>query len=304
MTREPYSRPTIALVLWLSIFVLMTAAAFGRQKESAQNDLPPVYLNHISICVDQQTYDDIGKSDFIQNQFAGFSRSTTVSNGGETWTGTYIRGRNTYIEFFAPSGDSRIGDAGIGLGVEEEGGINIVYSALMKMSGGRVRKDLRTKKIDGRDIPWFYDIGIDDADESADFVCWVMEYHRDYMKNLYPEAGAGENGITRSQVLSHAFKNDRYFEDIEEATLALSGPEADRFVDELRSFGYKIIQHDGRRECIGPDIKFTVIPRTSSEGGITNLRLSLLKPVEGQNVLTFGPKSILKIAGKHAVWTF
>ena len=282
----------------------MSGCTIIRQQASAPSQVPPVYLNHLSIVLDRQTYDDILHSDFLCNQFADFSNSTTVADGGQSWTGIYIRGEHTYIELFAPFGDWRVGDVGIGLGVEQEGGVDIIYNVFKDMFGERATKDLRTRRIGENDIPWFYEVSIDIGNDSSEFVDWVMEYHRDYLKERYPDAESGENGITRRQALLRSFKSERYLEDVYEVTVALSEKQASQFVHELRALGYKVEERDGRRECIGPDIKFDVIPRSSSATATTGLKLKLLRPKEGQEVFRFGSKSELTFQGREATWMF
>jgi hypothetical protein len=290
--------------LWLCLICFIPAYAVSQQQASAVNQLPPVYLNHLYLVLDKQTYDDIGGSDFIRNQFAGFSQSTTVANGGASWTGTYIRGEHTYIELFAPFDSHKVGDAGIGFGVEQEGGVELIYNRLKSLVGEKAKKNLRIRKIDEKEIPWFYQVSVDYGDGSSGFGDWVMEYHRDFLKTRYPDAKPEEDGITRRQALLRSFKHDRYFEDIYEVTVALSDGQANQFVDELRAFGYKVKGHGGKRECAGADIKFVVIPRTSYSVGITKLRLRLLRPKEGQKIYRFGSKSVLKFDGKQATWSF
>jgi hypothetical protein len=271
---------------------------------SAPTQVPPVYLNHLSIVLDRQTYDDILHSDFLYNQFADFSNSTTVADGGQSWTGIYIRGEHTYIELFAPFGDWRVGDVGIGLGVEQEGRVDLIYNIFKDLFGERVTKDLRRRKIGEKEIPWFYEVSVDFGNDSSEFVDWVMEYHRYYLKEKYPDVESRENGITRRQVLLRSFKSERYLEDVYEVMVALSEKQAGQFVHELMALGYKVEERDGRRECIGPDIKFVIIARSPSAAATMGLKLKLLRPKEGQEVFRFGSKSELTFQGKEATWIF
>ena len=288
----------------LCLICFMLGCAVSRQQAPSSTKVPPVYLNHLSIVLDRQTYDDILRSDFLRDQFADFSNSTTVADGGQSWTGTYIRGEHTYIELFAPFGDYRVGDVGIGLGVEQEGGVDMIYNIFKGLFGERATKDLRRRRIGDKEIPWFYEVSCDFGDESSDFVDWVMEYHRDYLKERYPDAEPGEYGIARRQALLRSFKSERYLEDVYEVTVALSEKQASQFVHELGVLGYKVKERGGRRECTGPDIKFVVIARPPSTAATTGLKLRLLRPKEGQKVFRFGSKSELTFQGRQASWTF
>ena len=101
-----------------------------------------------------------------------------------------------------------------------------------------------------------------------------------------------------------SFRSERYLEDVYEVTVALSEKQASQFVYELRALGYKVEERGGRRECIGPDIRFVVIPRSSSGAATTGLKLRLLRPKEGQEVFRFGSKSELTLHGRVATWMF
>jgi hypothetical protein len=288
----------------LCLICFMSGCAVSRQQAPAPTQVPPVYLNHLSLVLDRQTYDDILHSDFLRDQFAGFSNITTVDGEGQSWTGTYIWGEHTYIELLAPFGDFSVGDVGIGLGVEQEGRIDTIYNIFKDLFGERATKDLRRRRTGEKEIPWFYEVSVEYGDESSDFVDWVMEYHRDYLKERYPDAESGENGITRRQALLRSFKSERYLEDVYEVTVALSEKQASQFVYELRALGYKVEERGGRRECIGPDIRFVVIPRSPSAAATTGLKLRLLHAKEGQEVFRFGSKSELTLQGRQATWIF
>ena len=282
----------------------MSAGTVGRQQAPAPAQVPPVYLNHLYLVLDRQTYDDVLRSDFLRDQFAGFSSSTTVAGGDQSWTGAYIWGEHTYIELLAPGGDDRVGDIGIGLGTEQEGGVDTIYNIFKGLFGERATKDLRTRRLGEKEIPWFYEVSVDPGDSASDFVDWVMEYHRDYLKERYPDAESGENGITRRQALQRSFKSDRYLEDVYEVTVALSERQASQFVHELSALGYSIEDRGRRRECTGPDIRFVVIPRADAAGATLQLRMSLSRPRQGQEVFRFGAKSELMFLGKQATWVF
>jgi hypothetical protein len=144
--------------------------------------LSAVYLNHLYRVLDEQTYNDIIKSDFMRGEFANFEERTSVSNNGKTWTGAYFYGEQTYIEFFMDGKfpQFKTNESGIGFGVEETGARDIYYNRLKEKLDEQADKGLITQKIGGKDIAWFYDAGVTYKDDNQTFFDWLMEYEKDY----------------------------------------------------------------------------------------------------------------------------
>ncbi|MEU2482953.1 DUF5829 family protein, partial [Streptomyces sp. NPDC013130] len=84
---------------------------------SAQEEAPPtgrqlLFYNHAYGVLDRETADAIEHSAYLRH-FANFQVSTTTGAGGETWTGRYLKGRETYLELFGvgdvPGQDGTLG---------------------------------------------------------------------------------------------------------------------------------------------------------------------------------------------------
>jgi len=150
---------------------------------------PAIYVNHVFVTLDNKTYNDITRSGFMLKQFAPFEERTTNSNPGESWTGAYFYGEHTYFELFnvAKNPDFKTGESGIGFGVEREGEIDIVYERLKNTFSENVTKRLRTRKNNKGDVPWFYSTAVDYKDKTQSLFTWVMEYHPNYLKNMFPD---------------------------------------------------------------------------------------------------------------------
>jgi hypothetical protein len=93
-----------------------------------------------------------------------------------------------------------------------------------------------------------------------------------------------------------------YFRDIYEVTVALDDAQTRRLINELEAFGYAIREDGKMKICKGPGIKFIVTPLNTSTGGITKLKMSLLRKKQGQKTYKFGAKSVLTFKGKTASW--
>ncbi len=311
------SRKSVNLLFILFVFAafqsLAAASILAQAKLSNSNRqaasgrlLPPVYFNHLFVTLDNQTYSEITQSEFMRNQFANFEERTTTSNAGESWTGGYFYGEHTYFELFniEKNPGFKIGESGIAFGVEEVGGIELIYDQLKTKVSEKVKKILRTRKIENKDIPWFYEVGVDYEDATLTLFTWVMEYHKDYLKNMYPDLKPEKNGIMRRQNLAPRFDQSKFLKDVYEATIALDDKQASRFLAELKAFGYVVKDKGKKKICKGPDIKFIVVPPIASISKITELKISLLREKEGQKTYGFGTKSTLEFKGKTAIWRF
>ena len=146
---------------------------------SAQN--VPVYFNHVFLTFDSADISAIRNSDFIKNEFAGFSTKTTVADSGRKWTGSYIHGIDSYFEMFGPSDvDDSIGVSGIGFSVDIAGDMSKLDSQLKK--DYKTVKELNHRKMDDKMIPWFTSLRIDDSAyfSNSHIYFWVMEYTHEY----------------------------------------------------------------------------------------------------------------------------
>lgn len=73
-----------------------TAQAEGSRSSS---DRQLLFYNHSYGVFDRETADAIEHSDYLR-EFANFQVRTTTGTGGQTWTGRYLMGRETYLELF------------------------------------------------------------------------------------------------------------------------------------------------------------------------------------------------------------
>ena len=249
-----------------------------------------IYLNHLYLVPDEQTYQDISQSEFLRNEFAGFSQRTTISKE-ESWTGTYLNGETTYIEFLkAQEPGITKGNCGIGFGVDRPGELKLVQERMQELIKVPVKRSLTTMKRGTEDIPWFHSVGVDYPDRDWSFDIWVMEYHKDHLKTRYPNAfSVGD--ITRKQYNSRRFSKERYLRNVIGISLALPDAQADRFAEQLECFGYESEEVGQKTIFHGPEIDITVIRGTAPILGITELTLSLMRNKTGQMVYRFGSKS-------------
>lgn len=107
-----------------------TAQAEGNRSSS---DRQLLFYNHSYGVLDRETADAIEHSDYLRD-FANFQVRTTTGSGGQTWTGRYLMGRQTYLELFGVGDiagpDGTLGSAGLGLSTERDGDLATVTERL------------------------------------------------------------------------------------------------------------------------------------------------------------------------------
>lgn len=272
----------------------------------ASAQAPKVYLNHVVIVTDSATYAAIGASPFLRDDFAGVQQLTVGAEGGATWTGTYIFGRNTYIELFAPGGVA--GSAGTGMisfGVERRGALWQVREHLTKALAGGVDSMLRTRARRKEEVPWFYGVSARGVMTGSRFPTWVMEYFPDY-QHLWDSSRASDPvNVTRASQTVGIYRPERPLEDVVGITLAADQPDRDRIEAEARAFGYRIVGTTDRLVLEGPDLHLTVVPAGPDRRGVTELRLKLRRAPSAPSEHRFGPRSVLRVESDGtATWSF
>ena len=142
----------------------------------------PVYLNHVIITLDEETYEAIGANPFVRGEYAPFSQSTKTSEAAGTYSGSYLYGENTYIELFASESDE--GYCAIGFGVEQIGASVDVCSQLNAAFGGDVSPQLNFQIEEEQRVPWFYFIDLPlPALANSNLNTWIMEYLPDIFQH-------------------------------------------------------------------------------------------------------------------------
>ncbi|MCY3771595.1 MAG: DUF5829 family protein [Gemmatimonadetes bacterium] len=209
----------------------------------------PVYLNHLLIFLDTDTYHSIGASGFLNEHFACSEERTTHDQAtGMSWTGRYYYGRDTYFEFMNPDRTSWAPRDALAFGIEQEGGSEELAGRLERELTRDITLFKRKRRFRGQDVPWFWTVDIPRKD-GARLISWVMEYDPVFLNRWTPDLppekpDAGTAGIARSGFLTRyrsAIGDElpnRLFRDITSVTVTLPPDEADLLEAELGVYGY------------------------------------------------------------------
>lgn len=221
--------------------------------------MSPVYLNHLLIFLDAETYRSIGASGFLNEHFACSEERTTHDQATSmSWTGRYYYGRDTYFEFMDPGRTSWAPRDGLAFGIEKEGGSAELAGRLESELNRDITLFKRSRRYRDQDIPWFWTVDIP-RKEDARLISWVMEYDPGFLDRWAPDLppgkpGAGTAGIGRRGFLTRyrsAIGDDlsgRLFRDITSVTVTLPSVEADLLEAELKVYGYTATKIDSTAE--------------------------------------------------------
>jgi len=134
---------------------------------------PALLLNHVYVVPDRATFDALEASEFLR-RFAVVEKRETV-RGDASYTGLYLYGRRTYVEFLPPGamGVLVVGNSGLALGIETAGGTDTLVG-LLEEHGIPTREAAFTRRLGAEDVPWFRLFGVEMP--SAALALFSMEY--------------------------------------------------------------------------------------------------------------------------------
>ena len=269
-----------------------------------------VFLNHINAVIDEKTYDEIVKSEFLKNEFCN-SKEKTNADKQRSWTGFYMTGESTYIEFFNNKNkqslrEMKIAQIGVGFSVDTKEEFEKVFTLLKQKFADDIHDGLLEKKINNHLVPWFYYIEFKgDASEMLQkdtLDTWIMAYDKDYLKFKNMKQ-ADKDSITRKEYNADLFDKNKFFKDIEEITYLLNDEVKQKFIERQTSLGYTCEEAEDFTICRGPEITFKLKPAGDQTCKLLQLGMSLNREVKDLKTYHIG-NSTIELKNKTATWTF
>lgn len=283
-----------------------TTAAAGTSPPSTDRQL--LFYNHSYGVLDRETADAIEHSAYLRG-FANFQVRTTTGAGGQTWTGRYLMGRETYLELFGvgdvPGQDGTLGSTGMGVSTESAGDIATVTERLRDEGVADPIAFRQTRDFgDGVPVPWFD--AVFTTDQYDAFQAWAMEYLPEYFAdprgNTEPADHPGDVG--RERYLSDDYSS-RLMRDVTSVRLAVTARDLASTVPLLRAGGFAVRSTaDGGvvAKGGGTTIRLDAVPRDSA--GLRQVVFALNQPVEYRHEERIGHSTLVVGPGARAVWTF
>jgi hypothetical protein len=282
----------------VSILLLIIPCALAHSADR----VPPVFLTHFYVVLDSTSYDALRSSPQVAALAGG--KENNVVAGNRKWTGFYLYGRHTYMEFFgaqALPGDMRPGDTGLGLTVEEAGGVTAIAARLRTIYGDRVEMSTTPSTSASGDIPWFTSTDIkSDAPEALS--TWFMEIDPGFLAAKHPGESI-EHPLSREQYMKWRFLPDHPLDDVVGLTAALDPAGTTQLATELELVGWSVHRQARGFVAVGPDVKLTVVP-AGSRAGIQQVELRLRQSVPRQRIELGKAQLLLEgTTGRFVFWT-
>lgn len=262
----------------------------------AVEKLPKVYLNQVSVVLDDVTFKGIIKSDFIQKKFANVDAGMPkFGKANDTVNAIYVRGKNTYVQILNsknPYG-MKEGQIALGFSAEQINGAKQLHDSLFAASAFRID----SVSVNGNNVASATVFNLSATD--AAFNYFFSDYHPDVMQALYKQ-NFKSKPIKRSDFLKKRYSVDRLFNDITEISLQLSKTETSPFVEVLKQLDFNVSEKNNNYVAKGNDI---VIRIKVSEEVIPKLQLKLKMnaPKDGNYNLN---NSKLDFDGSYGTWNF
>ena len=264
-----------------------------------------LFYNHAYGVFDRETADAVEHSAYLR-EFANFQVRTTTGAGGDTWTGRYLYGRETYVEVFGVGDvpDTELGFAGMGVSTERDGDLDTVVERLQAAGITDPIEFLQTRDFgDGVPVPWFD--AIFTSEQFDTFGAWAMEYRPEYLadprSNVEPPSFPGD--VSRERYLNDGYR-DHLMRDITGVHLAVTELDLNNSVSLLRAGGFSVKTVPDGVVAVrgGTTIRFEEVP--VDQVGLRSVEFSLNRPVSYRHEEQLGNSTLVVGPGPCAVWTF
>jgi hypothetical protein len=290
----------------LPLLLLLTLPGLMLPEQAA---LPPIYFSHMTLWVDPVTYQAVRESAFLRNQFSAFETRTTETEHSivPTYTGTYLYGKRTYLEFVVagsvPSQPTRVGEFGVAMWVDDVQYLPAITDRLVARTHASAEGGTRMLTVNGRQIRWFEFVSPlfpEQRELTAD--AWVLANYPTYLGERYPNLLPEQEGTTREKALQFSNQPERMLKDVTGFTLVLGSNEIERLIQELQAFGYKIRLEEGKSIAQGPEIEFVLIPAAGKQAHSIEIEMGLNQSKSGEADYHFG-EAYLRFHDKTATLT-
>jgi hypothetical protein len=262
-----------------------------------------IEFNHLYVTLDTETLESIAKSEFISQEFCTISRDT-VETDTESWAGTYLRGKHSYIELFPPGGAEglREGFSGIAFNSKQAGQIDIVDEKLKSLVAQETFSSLQVRQTEEGKVPWFHYLALKSEREA--FSPWLMEFHQDYLdyKNIkLTSAGCFDRAAYLKNL---ATSETSLFDDISEVHLELTLAEHEELALLLRVFGYESSGVGDITTYRSHGFTLQVSQKVAPSYRIRKVFCTMKGQAHQERKFTFGDNAQLNVGRKLAIWQF
>ena len=268
---------------------------------------PPhtIFFNHSFTVLDAETANAIEHSDYLKT-FGTFEVRTTTANGGETWTGRYIAGKQTYLEFFGPKdlqGPGVVpGISGLAISPDKAGGLSMIKAALIRQ---HVKPDIshRTRLYGKDEIPWFNSVSL--PGETQSFEMWAMEYLPSYFDDSRTgrEPADYPGDISRERYQPDTYRQ-KLMRDVSVIEIACPASDIPPALALFSAAGFTIRKTKDRLEASDGSTTVILDAVPLAEAGWRRVVFDLNALAADAHIEHIGRSILVVGPGDHAVWSF
>jgi len=246
----------------------------GAQASPAQQPAAPLTearpaLNHLYIVVDGPTFaalrDDPVLAALLGRTDGGLPDYAPPQADADR---LFFRGRETYLEIFAPENRFKepVGKVGLGLGLDVSDHFDAVERAWRGHCGDRARRTPVEYRRSTPPTPWYDAVQCDDTATGPHLAVWAMVYRPEFQ---HWQTGADASQpplIRRAEILAPRVAAGQGRFDIVGLTLALSPDLQDRLISQLVAAGFQ--RHD-RLDAIdleGDGLRLRLVEPSTTRG--------------------------------------
>lgn len=289
---------------WIfSFFFLLLSSSSTFLCQDQDNKRIMVFASHISLTVDDETFAELQTSDFLLNEFARTTVKLLKVDSELSWTGVYIFGRNTYLEFFVAEKDWPVGSCSIAFKVSEVGALKKLKDKLEEQWGisfGEI--ELRTKITDELESPWFHYLDLYDFIGSNTLSPWLLEWHPESIAQYFNKPITKLVDEHGARYDDPSFSAERILENIIEINVPLKRSELEEWSQFLMAIGFERKDFGNEVHFFRSDLMFNFF--IDSKASILELKMSLLREYKSREEYCFGKRLRLKFNGDRTASLF
>jgi hypothetical protein len=258
------------------VFAIAAALALvgGAQASPADQTAAPraesrPALNHVYIVVDGPTFaalrDDPALAAVLGRTDGGLPDYAPPQADADR---IFFRGRETYLEIFAPENRFKepLGKVGLGLGLDASDDFDAVERTWRIHCGDRARRMLVEYRRSIPPTPWYDAVQCDDTAAGPVLAVWAMVYRPEFQRWQTGVDASQPPLIRRADILTPRAAGGQGRFDIVGLTLALSADLRDRLISQLVVAGFQRRDRLDAIDLEGDGLRLRLVEPSSTRG--------------------------------------
>ncbi|MDH5821695.1 DUF5829 family protein [Luteimonas sp. RD2P54] len=266
----------------------------------------PPALNHVYVVLDGPTFAALRDSAQFRRALGPLDAGLPDhAPPGPDADRVFLRGRQTYLEFFGP--DNRfhepVGKVGIAMGFDDAAPLLRLERIWRRAYGDDIRRSAVAWRHSDPPVPWYDAVQRDATAGGAGLVLWAMAYRPEFVRWQSGDA-ARPSGATRAEALASRWRADQGF--VEVTGLAVDVPAAlhDAIVEQLMLAGMAATRTASGTRLDGDDWSLALGRADGEARGLEHLRLRTATAMQTAPALALGHSHLAHLTDRTALWRF